>query len=210
MTRKNRRVLAGAVALCMSLSAFANQTELHVGGVMSPSSCTPVVENSGVAFGDIPSSELRPVGDTALEAKAIHVNITCNGATRFALKATDLDASSVSTPAPGRFGLGMQGDGHRNGYFSLTIAADRMPEPWNQLMSSVILDGTGSWTMIGSAAEAFDARKIYGFTAETGLSPASFKKLDMVLLVGLTIAEGLDVSAPVDLKGEALLDLVYL
>lgn len=207
MTNSTVRLLAGATALCMALPTFASQVDLNVAGVMSPSSCFPVVENGGAAFGEIPSSMLRPVGDTTLEAQAVNLNITCSTSTRFALRARDLAATSVSTPAAGRFGLGMQAGGHRNGYFSLSIAADRMQGPWNHLVSSY---RAGAWAKVGPVTVPFNVEKIYGFTAETGLSPASLKQVDVVLLVGLTIAEGLDISAPVDLKGEALIDLVYL
>jgi type 1 fimbria pilin len=86
-----------AASLLVSFAAQAADTaELKVKGVIRPSACTPSFTGTNVVdYGTIAAKGLSATAANVLEEKTIAFTVTCDAATKVAVRAIDNKASTV-------------------------------------------------------------------------------------------------------------------
>lgn len=215
--------LASILFAAATGAAFAADTaDLTVKGVIKPAACNVSLSGGGIIdFGTIAASTLSNTGATALPEKFVTTTVTCDAATKLAVKLVDgrqgtATSNNLSLPyyaAPiNYFGLG-EVSGKKIGayilrmspYISLDgvgttrIASRDNGVSWAGDMGSIIARGDGS--MIASMANSGES------------TPASGK----VFSFGFNLAAAIEqtpnlpaLTSEVPLDGQATFSVVYL
>ncbi|RWT22770.1 DUF1120 domain-containing protein [Enterobacter cloacae] len=223
-------MLVTALALSVNTAMAAQSIDIKVTGKILPSSCTPAFPSGGgvADFGTMKVSSLNSTSMTTLaEMKEIPVAITCEEATRVAVKFTDMrDNSSPTEPmifnklggsAQFIFGLGMY-NGKKIGGYSLALlrtAGANTNDAGDSLYPMISLDGGNGWGYRGNEYLAItsDNSEIYGFGTErtSGVLSAQSKiNFKVVVEAGINPTNDLNVTDEVTLDGLTNVELVYL
>ena len=112
-----------------ALPAFAaSTTELTVQGMIVPSACVPSLSTNAIELGRISVADLNEDTRTQLTSKTLQLNVDCEAATLFAMKATDNRVESANSV--NEFGIGKTASGQRIGGYVMFLdkgVADQEP-----------------------------------------------------------------------------------
>lgn len=224
-------VLATALAISVNTAMAAQSIDIKVTGKILPSSCTPAFPSGGgiADFGTMKVSSLNSTSVTPLaDMKEIPVTITCEEATRVAVKFTDSrdDSSPTESIKMGNgfsgspayvFGLGLYND-KKIGAYTLAISRTQGVNTnanGDSLYPMASVDAGKTWGTKGIdyLQIASDNSEIYGFSTErSGTELSSQSKINFKVAVSATInpTNDLNVTDEVTLDGLTNVELVYL
>ncbi|EOC9245692.1 DUF1120 domain-containing protein [Enterobacter cloacae] len=224
-----KTMLVTALAMSVNTAMAAQSIDIKVTGKILPSSCTPAFPSGGgiADFGTMKVASLNSTSVTPLtETKEIPVTITCEEATRVAVKFTDMRDDSSPTepmifnnfggPAQFTFGLGMY-NGKKIGGYALALlrtAGANTNDTGDSLYPMFSYDGVG-WGYRGNEylQISSDNREIYGFGTERSSGVLSAQsKINFKVAVEATInpTNDLNITDEVTLDGLTNVELVYL
>lgn len=206
-------MLSGALWLAMTSSVFAaSSVDLTVKGLITPSACTPILAQGGVAdYGKIAARDLQENQATPLPATTLPFNLNCEAATLFALNGVDNRAGSASSPNDYSYGLGLINETERVGDFVMIITsylADNLPV--SKLASR---DNGATWSENSEDAIWMRGRlAAFGNNASGTWAPIAIRTLTSNLVVHPTIAasSGLTLTQEQPIDGSATLEVLYL
>lgn len=206
-------VLSGALLLAMTSSVFAaSSVDLTVKGLITPSACTPILAQGGVAdYGKIAARDLQENQATPLPATTLPFNLNCEAATLFALNGVDNRAGSASSPGDYSYGLGLINETERVGDFVMIITsylADNLPV--SKLASR---DNGATWSENSEDAIWMRGRlAAFGNNASGTWAPIAIRTLTSNLVVHPTIAasSSLTLTQEQPIDGSATLEVLYL
>ena len=224
-------MLVTALALSVNTAMAAQSIDIKVTGKILPSSCTPAFPSGGgiADFGTMKVASLNSTTVTPLtDMKEIPVAITCEEATRVAVKFTDSrdDSSPTESIKMGNgflgspnsvFGLGMYND-KKIGAYALALFrtqganTNSNGDPLYPLAS---IDGGKGWVVRGADYTQITSNnsEIYGFSTErSGTELSAQSKINFKVAVSATInpTNDLNVTDEVTLDGLTNVELVYL
>ena len=202
----DRTTLALLLAACAPGVFAASSADLSVTGVITPSSCTPLLSNGGVVdHGKLTAKDLRPSNPTQLEAAEMRLEVHCEGETFFTLTTVDNRAGS-SAINPAHHGLGTTAENEKLGSVAFSLfdpVADDAPV--NVITSR---NGGANWSVnpyLGhQALTSFAA--IGGPNTPIALKDLSARLRTFTIIVPSTDLTLLD-EVPID--GQATLQLKY-
>lgn len=213
-----RTALLATLLTSTATAVAAPSVDITVTGTIVPGGCTPTLSNALFDHGRLYTRDLLAAAPTVLQdrARATTLNINCEAATAYALRAVDNRADSVLENTDGsRFGLGLTSKNEKIGSYRLRID----PE-------GSTLDGKPVLLLIGSASgNAWSAAErrarslrndgqLIGLASKNveGGGPMPAKDAVLTLVSYLTIAptDSLTLDAEVPLAGAATLELFYL
>jgi len=220
-----------ALALSVNTAMAAQSIDIKVTGKILPSSCTPAFPSGGgvADFGTMKVSSLNSTSVTPLaDMKEIPVTITCEEATRVAVKFTDSrdDSSPTESIKMGNgfsgspnsvFGLGMYND-KKIGAYALALyrnQGENTNASGDPLYPLISIDGGKGWLVTGADYMQIysDNSEIYAFTSDkAGSAPSPESKINFKVAVSATInpTNDLNVTDEVTLDGLTNVELVYL
>ncbi|MCU6252347.1 DUF1120 domain-containing protein [Enterobacter cloacae] len=224
-------MLVTALAMSVNTAMAAQSIDIKVTGKILPSSCTPAFPSGGgvADFGTMKVASLNSTSMTPLtEMKEIPVAITCEEATRVAVKFTDSrdDSSPTENVVMGNgftgspstvFGLGMYND-KKIGAYALALFrtqganTNSNGDPLYPLAS---IDGGKGWVVRGADYMQIysDNSEIYAFASDkTSGAPSAESKINFKVAVSATInpTNDLNITDEVTLDGLTNVELVYL
>ena len=206
-------LLSSALLLAITSSVFAaSSVDLTVKGLITPSACTPILAQGGVAdYGKIAARDLQENQATPLPATTLPFNLNCEAATLFALNGVDNRAGSASSPNDYSYGLGLINETERVGDFVIILTsylADNLPV--SKLASS---DNGATWGENSENAIWMRGRlAAFGNNASGTWAPIAIRTLTSNLVVHPTIAasSGLTLTQEQPIDGSATLEVLYL
>ncbi|HAT7732121.1 TPA: DUF1120 domain-containing protein [Enterobacter cloacae] len=229
--RIKKGMLVTALAMSVNTAMAAQGIDIKVTGKILPSSCTPAFPSGGgiADFGTMKVASLNSTSMTPLtDIKEIPVTITCEEATRVAVKFTDArDDSSPTEPVDINknfadlpyymFGLGMY-NGKKIGAYALALFRTQGANTngnGNPLYPLASFDGGKVWIDGGVDYMQIhsDNTEIYAFTSDkTSGVPSAESKINFKVAVSATInpTNDLNVTDEVTLDGLTNVELVYL
>lgn len=224
-------MLVTALAMSVNTAMAAQSIDIKVTGKILPSSCTPAFPSGGgvADFGTMKVSSLNSTSVTPLaDMKEIPVTITCEEATRVAVKFTDSrdDSSPTESIKMGNgfagspnsvFGLGMYND-KKIGAYALALyrnQGENTNASGDPLYPLISIDGGKGWLVRGVDYMQInsDNSEIYAFTSDKASSaPSAESKINFKVAVSATInpTNDLNVTDEVTLDGLTNVELVYL
>ena len=223
-------MLVTALALSVNTAMAAQSIDIKVTGKIIPSSCTPAFPSGGgiADFGTMKVASLNATSVTPLtDRKEIPVSISCEEATRVAVKFTDArDASSptesisfYSFPGSPQYAFGLGTYNSKNiGAYGLGISRTEGANTngnGDSLYPMLSSDGGETWVTrgINYLSLSSDNNEILGFTRNLtdGLLSAE-SKINFKVFVEATInpTNDLNVTDEVTLDGLTNVELVYL
>lgn len=223
-------MLVTALAMSVNTAMAAQSIDIKVTGKILPSSCTPAFPSGGgvADFGTMKVSSLNSTSATPLaDMKEIPVTITCEEATRVAVKFTDARDDSSPTDlitmktlygSPAfTFGLGMY-NGKKIGAYALALLNTQganTNDAGDSVYPMFSLDGGNGWAYKGNEYMQItsDNREVYGFGTDRSSAVLSAQsKINFKVAVEATInpTNDLNVTDEVTLDGLTNVELVYL
>lgn len=224
-------VLATALAMSVNTAMAAQSIDIKVTGKILPSSCTPSFPSGGgvADFGSMKVSSLNSTSETPLaDMKEIPVTITCEEATRVAVKFTDSrdDSSPTESIKMGNgflgspayvFGLGLYND-KKIGAYALALSRTQginTNDTGESLYPMASVDAGKTWGTKGIDYLQITSNnsEIYGFSTErSGTELSAQSKINFKVAVSATInpTNDLNVTDEVTLDGLTNVELVYL
>ena len=224
-------MLVTALAMSVNTAMAAQSIDIKVTGKILPSSCTPAFPSGGgiADFGTMKVASLNSTSVTPLtETKEIPVTITCEEATRVAVKFTDSrdDSSPTESIKMGNgfsgspnsvFGLGMYND-KKIGAYALALFNTKganTNDAGDSLYPIFSLDGGNGWSYKGYEYMQItsDNREIYGFGTDRSsgvLSAQSKINFKVAVEASINPTNDLNVTDEVTLDGLTNVELVYL
>jgi type 1 fimbria pilin len=206
-----------AVSLLASFAVHAaDTTELKVKGVIRPAACTPTLTGGGmVDYGNIPASSLTAGGYTKLGAKQIGLTVSCDAATKIAIRLTDNRVaskvagitSSISRSGDQyNYGLGAV-DGKNVGGYAISMAPETTAD--GASVTNLYADGN-AWSDTTTYLE--NSGTLFSFGATGTKTPLAAKSFNLKLNVETFInkKENLDLTKDVPLDGSATIEVRYL
>lgn len=218
MKTRTRITLLATLLTSVATAVAAPSVDITVTGSIVPGGCTPTLSNALFDHGRLYTRDLLAAAPTVLHdrARTSTLNINCESATAYALRAVDNRADSVLDNNDGsRFGLGLTTNNEKIGSYRLRV------EP-----EGSTLDGEPALLLLGSpsgrAWSPAERRgrslrndgRLIGLTSRSveGGGPMAAKKAALTLTSYLTIAptDSLTLDDEVPLAGVATLELFYL
>jgi len=221
----NKRIAvlpALAASLLLSFAAQAADTaELKVKGVIRPSACTPSFTGSNVVdYGIIAIKDVNKTAPTALPEKTIAFTVTCDAATKVAVRTIDNKASTVVTGLVGKissfvtdahaYGLGAASGKNIGAYTVRTIPASFTADGTTP---NIVVDTANNGTWVPSFGRfKADGSGRLSFAASGSSAPASYKTISGNLGVQAVLDKGdnLPLTQNIDLDGSATIEVQYL
>ncbi|WP_050478105.1 DUF1120 domain-containing protein [Herbaspirillum rhizosphaerae] len=224
---KKRTIVATVTCslLASGLTHAAATTELKVTGVIRPAACTPsFAGGSTVDYGVLPPKSLNPSAPTPLAQKTVPFSVTCDAATRIAIRATDNRKTSVvaGLAADANSGGAAFDDNHAFGLG--TVGGKKIGTHVVRLIQgSVTADGAlvdviqetaaaGVWTRSnrGAFLNNWSSRKSFAAVGTT--TPGAYKTIAGTLSIQAVIdkASNLDLTGDMPLDGSITLEVQYL
>ncbi|WP_083444687.1 DUF1120 domain-containing protein [Herbaspirillum rhizosphaerae] len=204
--------------LASALTHAATTTELKVTGVIRPAACTPSFTGGGtIDYGVIPPNTLSATAPTVLAAKTVPFNITCDAATKIAVRAIDNRKASM---VPGI--LATINSRYVDAWaFGLGTAAGKNVGSYRVFVSSPTADGTtpdilsdhgGTWGYRPGAHVRNDGTARISFAPTGSTTPGSYKVFNASLTVQAVIDQtsNLNLTSDVTLDGSATIEVQYL
>ncbi|MDE4082760.1 MULTISPECIES: DUF1120 domain-containing protein [Enterobacter cloacae complex] len=224
-------VLATALAMSVNTAMAAQSIDIKVTGKILPSSCTPAFPSGGgiADFGTMKAASLNSTSMTPLaDIKEIPVTITCEEATRVAVKFTDARDDSSPTESVKinsnfsgspfyMFGLGLYND-KKIGAYALALSRTQgvnTNDTGESLYPMASVDAGKTWGTKGIDYLQITSNnsEIYGFSTErSGTELSAQSKINFKVAVSATInpTNDLNVTDEVTLDGLTNVELVYL
>lgn len=224
-------VLATALAMSVNTAMAAQSIDIKVTGKILPSSCTPAFPSGGgiADFGTMKAASLNSTSMTPLtDIKEIPVTITCEEATRVAVKFTDARDDSSPTESVKinsnfsgspfyMFGLGLYND-KKIGAYALALSRTQgvnTNDTGESLYPMASVDAGKTWGTKGIDYLQITSNnsEIYGFSTErAGTELSAQSKINFKVAVSATInpTNDLNVTDEVTLDGLTNVELVYL
>lgn len=224
-------VLATALAMSVNTAMAAQSIDIKVTGKILPSSCTPAFPSGGgiADFGTMKAASLNSTSMTPLaDIKEIPVTITCEEATRVAVKFTDARDDSSPTESVKinsnfsgspfyMFGLGLYND-KKIGAYALALSRTQgvnTNDTGESLYPMASVDAGKTWGTKGIDYLQITSNnsEIYGFSTErSGSELSAQSKINFKVAVSATInpTNDLNVTDEVTLDGLTNVELVYL
>ena len=212
-----------AASLLVSFAAQAADTaELKVKGVIRPSACTPAFTGTNVVdYGTIAAKGLSATAPNVLAEKTIAFTVTCDAATKVAVRAIDNKASTVVTGLmtainsnlsdKNAYGLGAAGGKNIGAYSVRSIIGSFTADG---ATPDIVADAANNGTWAKSAYGRFHAdgtnRQAFASTGST--TPGSYKTMSGNLGVTAVLDKGanLPLTQNIDLDGSATIEVQYL
>ena len=223
MTKQITLFSALAASLLVSFAAQAADTaELKVKGVIRPSACTPSFTGTNVVdYGTISAKGLSATAANVLEEKTIAFTVTCDAATKVAVRAIDNKASTVVTGLmtainssladKNAYGLGAAG-GKNIGAYSVRVITSSFTA--DGATPDVVADAANNGTWAKSASGRFnaDGTNRQSFAATGATTPGAYKTMSGNLGVTAVLDKGanLPLTQNIDLDGSATIEVQYL
>jgi type 1 fimbria pilin len=211
MNRTSVAALAILLAAGTPCTFAASNVDLAVTGLITPSACSPTLDQEGVIdFGKIPARDLNSEDFTPLPVNALALGIDCEAATLFALRFIDNRANSNPT-APHGFGLGLINGSERLGVFHTMLHSPLADNAAITQLQS--LNDGQSWVPVDANVMVPPLRLVaFGDRSSGVWAPISIKALRATIDVKTFIApaQGLTLDREVPLDGSATLNLIYL
>ncbi|MBD8474168.1 DUF1120 domain-containing protein [Pseudomonas sp. CFBP 8770] len=195
-----------------SFDIVGQQKPLLVRAGFAPAACRPSLGgNANVNFGRIGMADLRRESVTTFSRQTV-LEVDCDAPTRFAIRALDNRAGSVSdqllAAAPTLFGIGRTADGQALGGFTARLGA------------GIGRDGSSAYPLLGDASAQTWRPHPDGWLRSDGqptalgrqATPGAWSGLSLPLTVELHLApaRGLDVRQETPIDGSATLEIIYL
>ncbi|EKS9205431.1 DUF1120 domain-containing protein [Enterobacter cloacae] len=225
-----KTMLVTVLAMSVNTAMAAQSIDIKVTGKILPSSCTPAFPSGGgvADFGTMKVASLNSTSATPLtDMKEIPVTITCEEATRVAVKFTDSRDDSSPTDlimmktlygSPTfTFGLGMY-NGKKIGAYALALLRTQganTNDTGDSLYPMLSSDGGNGWGYRGNEylQISSDNSEIYGFGTERSsgvLSAQSKINFKVAVEASINPTNDLNVTDEVTLDGLTNVELVYL
>lgn len=207
-------VMIGAVLFLAGATQVmaASSVELNVGGLITPSACTPSLSNNGVVdHGRISVHDLEPWGRTQLPDATLTFQVTCQGTTLIAIKATDNRAGTAGYMdwATSFFGVGLASNNKKVGWYAL-----KMNNPTADDVAGALIESPDGKTWVDAWDTVWQPNWMRAFNgaSEGSHAPLPIKsfKADLVISTGINNKQSLPVGEEVPIDGSATLDVVYL
>lgn len=190
---------------------------LHITAQITTGACTPVMENGGVDFGDIPVSHLNQKTPTILPAQKTLLTITCSSPVMAGFTIDD-DRQDTLVPqlrtgesALARFGLGATAQGTSLGGYS--IESDRAPL-YDGHKGRLIVQNRGARVWLRALPAMLPGNdKIWTVSpGNSVLLPVSFIRAEFPLAIHAVLRprETLHITDQTKLDGLTTFTLVYL
>ena len=202
-----RNLLITALLASAGNAVAASSVDLSVKGTITPSACTPTLDNGGVAdFGKLAAKDLRPDLHTYLPYQDMQMSVTCDAATLFAIASKDNREGSESSTDYYNFGLGLINGSEKLGY--LTVGASRPMADGVNVRAIGSRDRGTTW----SSESSFMDDGLTSFAQVGTLVPIPMQRLTTSLQVSAAIApsQGLTLTNEVPLDGAVTITVVYL
>lgn len=200
-----------AAMFASSASFAASTTDIQVTGTITPSACTPSFSGGGdFVLGDILESDLSRDQSVGLPILTKQFTVTCDAATRFALRGIDYRTDSDYLQAGYSFGVGER-NGHRIGSYVLEFLNTLVDSNASEAFQS--LNGGTSWVEFASSVYLFNhdvGLTAFGSVGSVGPSPVTTLTSDVHLTAVIAPIDGLDLTDAVPIDGLATLEVVYL
>ena len=197
--------LAASLLLGAPLAFAASTTELKVIGKITPSACDITMPSGNVIdHGKYSSRDLDKTNPTVIGNHTLKLNVKCNAAIAFALKAIDNQAGSSLSSSD--FGLGLINGDQKLGHFNLTLS--------NPMAGIVQVQTIASVDLVGWYTEKFMDPGLYMSVAamddDTQPLPTEELTLDLVVQTIINRADRLDLKDEVPINGSATIEVIYL
>lgn len=215
-------VLLTAAVMSAVPTAFAQSTtDVSVTGTITPAACSPTLNGGGtIDFGRIVSHDLEQDSHTPLPEKTLALTVTCDGATRFALRTVDNREGSATWPsgtgaraAYRAHGLGMSGE-EKVGHYLLDIEPTNAQIDDATAYATYTLDQGLTWSNTADAVHPLSPLELVGFSFSSGhtAGPDAFTRLTSALRIAAHVApaQELSLTDEVTLDGSAVIEVVYL
>lgn len=211
-----RTLLLSAVMTASAAHADAQLT-LQVKGAISPPSCDLSLDQQGVLdWQQIDSASLSTTHATPLPARTTHLNVRCETATLFALRAKDIAARAAGAESGDAtlFSLGTTRRGKAIGSYTIRSTASSCLVDGKKMAALMTSGDRGkSWQPVqGELGWTTQGEQLIAFSDGVNPQPLPAKDAVITLRVTPSVASrqalGFDDSAT--LAGSTTFDLVYL
>ncbi|MFL1504654.1 DUF1120 domain-containing protein [Pseudomonas sp. O64] len=212
MTRPFSTLAATLLMIGAGTVFAASSVDLTVKGLITPSACTPMLSQGGMAdYGKIAAKDLQENQATPLPTTTFQLSVSCEAATLFALNGVDNRAGSASSPGDDSYGLGFINETERLGDFLIVLTNYRAD---NQPVSKLASRDNGA-TWIENSEDAIWMRSrltAFGNNAGGNWAPIAIMTLNSDLTIHPSIAatSGLTLTQEQPIDGSATLELRYL
>ncbi|WP_178125835.1 DUF1120 domain-containing protein [Pseudomonas sp. EMN2] len=207
------------LALCVTLAGSANvlaasSTDVSVTGTITPAACTPALSGSGnFDFGKISVQDLQPIGNNYFESKPQRFTVTCDAATRFAVRGIDGRSGSAAAPINYFFGLGMSGNEKIGGY-RLALMRDGLVADGDTAVTRLrTADGglnwaseTGTYSALYNGSDA----SFHGFSLQAASEPSPITTLAGDLKVIMSVRGTIPYLEDTAIDGASTIEVSYL
>lgn len=192
-----------------ALPAFAaSTTDLTVKGQIVPSACAPSLSKNDIDLGRISVADLNQDTRTYLTATTLLLNVDCEAATLFAIKATDNRVESTDNVV--EFGIGKTASGQRiGGYLMFLDKSVADQEPVGAIFSQ---DNGSNWHKLWSD-DGWQTNFLVAIRdPAAGRTPIPAKNTQFELTVNPFILAKKDVTITEDttIDGSVTIDVKYL
>lgn len=194
----------------------ASSVDLSVKGLIAPVACTPVLSGGGlIDFGKISQQDLNLATGTRLPLKYLTLTVSCNGASRYALRMRDNRNGTAHVNSEIYYGLGLDSSGNKVGVYSVSVdpkqtVADALP----QIYGTESTTGGAAWRTSNRNPIDIGANSLLGFTDSEGSTagPSAIQTLTSTLKLEAVInaKQNLDLSTDIPIDGSGTLEVVYL
>ena len=213
-----------AASLLVSFAAQAADTaELKVKGVIRPSACTPAFTGTNVVdYGTIAAKNLNKATPTPLAEKTIAFTVTCDAATKVAVRTIDNKASTVvaglmtaintNLTDKHAYGLGTAAGGQKIGAYSVRSIIGSFTA--DGATPDIVFDASNNGTWAKSTYGRFNAdgtgRQSFASTGSTTLGSYKTMSGNFGVTAVLDKSDSLPTSQNIDLDGSATIEVQYL
>ena len=203
-----------ALVVFNNAAIAANSVDLRVTGTITPAACNISVTGGGVFdMGTISAQALNATATTELGEARNDLSITCSGATLVGIKALDNRAGTAIDSATRSFGLGLDGQGNKIGYYHITTVATPTVNGSAGNATKSLDDGV-TWTTnaTGSPITTSQNDIVSWNAAGAPADPIPVTSVSQTIRVNVHLApeNTLDTSSDITLDGSATIELVYL
>lgn len=218
MNAATRITLLTTLLTSLATAVAAPSVDITVTGSIVPGGCTPTLSNALFDHGRLYTRDLLASAPTVLldRTRTSTLNINCEAATAYALRAVDNRADSVLENNDGsRFGLGLTSKNEKIGSYRLRIDPEGSSLDGEPVLLLIGSPTGNAWSAAERRARSLrNDGQLIGLASRTidGGGPMPAKDAVLTLVSYLTIAPtySLTLDAEVPLTGAATLELFYL
>lgn len=213
-----RIALLATLLTSAATAVAAPSVDITVTGTIVPGGCTPTLSNALFDHGRLYTRDLQAAAPTVLldRTRTTTLNINCEAATAYALRAVDNRADSVLENTDGsRFGLGLTSKNEKIGSYRLRVDPEGSTLDGEPVLLLIGSASGNAWSTAERRARSLrNDGQLIGLASKNveGGGPMPAKDAVLTLVSYLTIAptDSLTLDAEVPLAGAATLELFYL